>query len=319
MNDGAAPVLGTAQLGIAYGYGLTNDWGMPGDAEAHAILAAAVEAGVRCLDTARIYGCSEERIGAALDGASVPPIEIVTKLDALDGLSDGAEPAEVEAAVDASVAASAAALRRSRLDVVLLHRERHLRSHRGAIWSRLRALRDDGRIDRIGVSVTTVTGLLAALSDRDVDHVQMSCNIVDHRWWAEEVQAKLRSSPAVVHGRSSLLQGLLVADEGVWRAFVGPDAEAVVSWLRRAAGALGRPSVLDLCVAYARSVPWLDGVVLGVESVERATGLSGLFNTALLRADEMAWLHQSAPRLPEAVLDTSGWPRGTALRARSGR
>jgi aryl-alcohol dehydrogenase-like predicted oxidoreductase len=67
-------VLGTAQLGMPYG--VANHCGLPSDADAAALLGAALMAGVRAFDTVRAYGASERRLGRAL--ADAPEVTIIT-------------------------------------------------------------------------------------------------------------------------------------------------------------------------------------------------------------------------------------------------
>ena len=64
-------VLGTAQLGLAYG--AANRTGQPSEDEANLIVRAAVNAGIRWIDTAAAYGSSEQRIGAAVPGSPARP------------------------------------------------------------------------------------------------------------------------------------------------------------------------------------------------------------------------------------------------------
>ena len=54
-------VLGTANIGLAYGQALSRD--LPDDEQALDLLAAADRAGFSALDTAAAYGVAERRIG----------------------------------------------------------------------------------------------------------------------------------------------------------------------------------------------------------------------------------------------------------------
>ena len=75
--------LGTAQLGAAYG--IANKDGIPSSETVNEILALALNAGVRHIDTAPIYGEAEERIGRFIRDRSVgDSFEICTKLSRLD-------------------------------------------------------------------------------------------------------------------------------------------------------------------------------------------------------------------------------------------
>jgi aryl-alcohol dehydrogenase-like predicted oxidoreductase len=75
--------LGTAQLGLPK-YGRTNATGCPPEADAVALIRAAVDGGVKFIDSARAYGLSEGRVGQAvfgdrfsIDGATMAVARIV--------------------------------------------------------------------------------------------------------------------------------------------------------------------------------------------------------------------------------------------------
>src|SRR5690606_18098685 len=108
--------------GVQWGmpYGIANRHGPPDDQELARLVARASAAGVRAVDTARAYGASEARIGALVPAHWA----VGTKL-APDVAPEGASTAELRARAEASLAASRAALRRTRLDAVLLHRAAH--------------------------------------------------------------------------------------------------------------------------------------------------------------------------------------------------
>ena len=115
-------VLGTAQLGLAYG--AANTRGQPDESQARLILRAAANAGVRWVDTAAAYGSSEARIGTHLPAHS--HCRVVTKLAPLDELNDETPLSAVLRAVEDSVRRSCNRLRSDRLDVLLLHRAHQL-------------------------------------------------------------------------------------------------------------------------------------------------------------------------------------------------
>ena len=72
-------MLGTVQLGLPYG--IANRTGQPSYEEARAILVCAFEGDVNCLDTAAIYGTSEEVIGRALAELGIADkVTIVSKV-----------------------------------------------------------------------------------------------------------------------------------------------------------------------------------------------------------------------------------------------
>ena len=173
-------LLGTVQLGIEYG--AANTRGLPSETEAYQIINAAAEVGVSHLDTARAYGDSEKRIGAALARGLGERLSVVTKLRPLDDVPADAPPGWARAALDASVADSLRALRTSKVDALLLHRARDLSKGDGAIRDGLRELRESGVVKVTGVSVTNPAELIEVLADPELGYVQLPFNLVDSRW-----------------------------------------------------------------------------------------------------------------------------------------
>lgn len=308
MESNRAPlILGTAQLGMAYG--ATNRKGMPNEREAMAIIEAALESGVRDFDTACAYGESEARLGNVLDGRS--DVCIITKLAPLDEVSERARAAQ---AVRASVEASQRALRRERLDVLLLHRARHLKALDGSIWETLRSLRQEGVIGRLGVSVQCPEELALALTFRDVAHIQMPLNVFDWRFRKPSVLKRISERPDVtIHARSALLQGLLTArSAALWPSFPGLDIPHLLRALAALVEVFGRRDVADLCFAYVRAQSFVHGVVVGAETAAQVEANAALFERAPLEPDEVAFVDSFRPSLPESLLDPARWPRKRA-------
>jgi aryl-alcohol dehydrogenase-like predicted oxidoreductase len=300
-------VLGTAQLGL--NYGAANHRGQPDEAQTRMILRAAVNAGIDWIDTAAAYGTSEARVGAHLPLGS--PARVVTKLSPLDDMSEATPIAEVLRAVDESVRCSCYRLRTDRLDALLLHRAHHLTWRDGAIWRRLKMLRDGGAIFNLGVSVYTPDEALAALALPCVRHIQLPFNLLDWRWGESGVIEAIRARDDItVHVRSVYLQGLLAAGrEARWPAITGVDATALTFTLFDLARALKRDSVADLCLAYARAHDWIEGVVVGMEHVSQLALNLALFKRAPLTADEMRLVDAALPRAPEQLLNPAQWPK----------
>src|SRR3972149_1325200 len=65
--------LGTAELGLDYGFRGTDHFIRPEAQEAERIVRLAVELGINLIDTAPIYGDAEEIIGRALRGMRLRP------------------------------------------------------------------------------------------------------------------------------------------------------------------------------------------------------------------------------------------------------
>ena len=280
-------VLGTAQLGGAYG--IANRTGVPDGAAISRILTAARALGVTHLDTARAYGESEERIGAAR-----PDLAVVTKVRPL---APGEGPDEVRASVEAS----RTALRRTGPLTILLHRT----ADADAGWDELRKV----DADRIGVSVQSPDELRRVLDLPDLGYVQLPCNILDRRWLADDLSSALAARPdLVITVRSAYLQGLLVAGTAVtWPHLTDTDRDAVVTRLDRLAADLGRTDRADLCLAYLLSLPWVTSVVVGAETEDQLRRNAELVSRPPLTDPERSHVLAELPEMPIELLDPARW------------
>lgn len=301
-------VLGTAQLGMHYG--VTNTTGKPNKVQAVSMIKKAIINGVSFLDTARAYGESEAVIGEVLEQGWSGRTTIVTKLSPLSSCPDDASEEVVRAFVDASIYASCSTLRVRCLDVLLLHRASQIDKWQGAVWKRLRQLKSEGMISRLGVSVQTPQELEMCIKEPEVLHLQMPYNILDWRWDSLiPVIQKARSNRGlVVHLRSSLLQGLLSSNEhSHWLKAGISDADIVLSWLDKILKASGLPDLANLCLLYCYSQDWMDGVVVGTENINQLTQNIQSSILPVLDNQLLKQINQTRPRLSEQALNPSAW------------
>lgn len=300
-------ILGTVQLGAAYG---VTGARAGSDAERTEMLKTAIGHGIGGIDTARAYGNSEEVIGAALATGWAGRCPVITKLSPLAGLPPEAPADQVRLAVERDVLRSCIALRVQRLDTLLLHRAEHLNAWGGAGWQRLRELRDEGRIGRLGVSVQSPEEARAALDNPDVQHVQLPCNLLDWRWDTvlPHLQAARASRGMTVHMRSIFLQGLLLSQTpDAWARAHVADPGPALAWLREWSGALNRADMADLCLAWAKQQTWADGLVIGCDTLEQLQQNISRYHAPPLSADQSAGMMASRPRLAPETLDPARW------------
>jgi aryl-alcohol dehydrogenase-like predicted oxidoreductase len=296
-------IMGGAQLGLAYGR--ANLTGKPSRDAALALVREAHDSGVTVFDTARAYGDSEDCLGEALQGRAA---HIITKLSPLSALDADASADAVRAAVDESIAASLAALRRDRIETLLLHETRHLDGNGGTIWAGLKDHQAAGRITSLGISIGSVEEACRALAEPAVRHIQLAANLLDWRWEeAGIMDAIARRGDVIVHVRSIFLQGILVADASVWPGVAGVHAADVLQSMAHMARELKRESIADLALAYIRAQDWADGAVLGMETQAQLQANLRLFARPPLTADECSFVDRTRPRVPEALLDPPQW------------
>ncbi|SSW69710.1 hypothetical protein AVE30378_03675 [Achromobacter veterisilvae] len=267
MNQRLA--LGTAQFGLAYG--IANQTGRVAPEAVERILAEARSAGVDTLDTAVAYGDSE----LALGEAGVAGWRIISKLPAVpDNCGDCGE--WVRNQVDGSLQR----LRVGALYGLLLHRpEQLLGPHGPALAYALRRLKQDGVVEKIGVSIYAPQELATLLQALDIDMVQAPFNLLDQRMLETGWADRLKTAGIELHVRSVFLQGLLLIPRecrpakfdrwgGVWQEWE--------RWLR-AEGLLP----MDACLRFALAASAVDKVVVGVDSVEQLRGILDVSHTPL--------------------------------------
>lgn len=253
--------LGTAQFGLPYG--VANHTGQVGRHEAGAILAHARDSGLDTLDTAMVYGESEFRLGEV----GVEGWKVISKLSAIPPSCP-----DVAVWVQESVLGSLARLRIPSLSGLLLHRPQELLGEQGQILYRsLSALKEQGLVAKIGVSIYGPEELDALSPHFRFDLVQAPFNIVDRRMATSGWLKKLHQSGTEVHIRSAFLQGLLLMDEPQrplsfqrWQ----PLWKEWHRWLVEQA-----LSPLQACLGFVLAQPEIDRVVLGVDSLEHLRGI----------------------------------------------
>jgi aryl-alcohol dehydrogenase-like predicted oxidoreductase len=277
--------LGTWQLGA--------DWGDVTEADARAVLDAAVESGVTLFDTADVYGDgrSEQIIGGYLKDRADSEIFVATKMgrrEAQDAANftlpkfrEWTDRSRTNLGVDT-------------LDLVQLHCPPTAVLSTDAVYDALDTLVADGAIKNYGVSVETVDEALAAISRPNVASVQIILNAFRLKPLDRVLPAAIEAGVGIIARvplASGLLSGKYTADTtfaendhrnynrngesfDVGETFSGVDFE-------RGVAAAQEFSVLadsyDLKPAQA-ALAWiaqLDGVstvIPGARSVEQARG-----------------------------------------------
>lgn len=301
-------ILGTAQLGL--NYGITNKHGKPYFEDSQNLVQLAINKGVLILDTARTYGESEEIIGYAIPNSIRHSITVITKLSHLSELSEKASKEEVNYQVDFSIAQSIHALQTDKIDVLLIHRFSHLSDWSGQVWKRLIYHRNTGKIKSIGVSVQSPEELLTSLNYPEVEHLQLPFNLLDSRWddVTPQIVAVKASRKLIIHARSIFLQGLLLSQEpSYWKRANILVPEPIWKWLAQKKMQCNRISLKDLCISYVAAIPWIDGMVIGVENTAQLLENISLLKKPSLNIFETNLIKATRPNLDSQSLNPAHW------------
>jgi aryl-alcohol dehydrogenase-like predicted oxidoreductase len=255
MNSRLA--LGTVQFGLPYG--IANQAGQVSRDKVVEILGHASAAGMDTLDTAIGYGDCEVVLGEV----GVKQWQVVSKLPEIPETCT-----DVSSWVQEEVTASLKRLRISKLHGLLLHRPEQLLGAQGdAIYRALIASREQGRVEKIGVSVYGLEELDALCSRYQYDLVQTPFNILDRRLVTSGWLVKLRQADTEVHVRSVFLQGLLLMEATKRPEKFSRWQPLWNEWHRWLADQTSTP--LQACLSFVMLQPEIDRVVVGVDSVEQ--------------------------------------------------
>jgi len=279
--------LGTAALGVPYG-APHAERDAPPAAEATATIEAALEAGIRFIDTAPTYGGAEELVGAVAGDADCV---IATK---------------VAGDVRASAERSLRALRRDVIDLLQIHNATAETIARGQATSALAELRREGLIRAAGATTYGEADARAAIACEELDVVQVAFNALDRR--AERVLTRTGapsgpgSRPATtVIVRSALLRGVLTARGSDLNGRFAPLREAADAF-RTAAGATWE-ELPGAAVAYCVRRPWIARTLLGPrDRRELAALIAGAARFAEAEVGD-GWQRD----LPDDLIDPRRW------------
>ncbi len=247
--------LGTVQFGLPYG--VANQDGQVSREEAAAILKHAWSAGVDTLDTAIAYGDSEQGLGEI----GVDQWQVISKLPAIhESCTD------VAGWVQESLAGSLKRLRIPRLHGFLLHRSQQLLGPQGdALYRALISLKNQGKVEKIGVSIYGPDELEALWPHFQIDLVQAPFNIIDRRLATSGWLTRLHQAGIEIHVRSVFLQGLLLMGAQSRPTYFNrwqPLWDQWHHWLDEQA-----LHPLHTCLGFTLSHPEIDRVVVGVDSL----------------------------------------------------
>ena len=256
--------LGTAQFGSSYG--IANAEGCVSTIEATKILQTARKYGIDTLDTAISYGDSESALGTA----GVESWKIITKLPLIPK-----ECPSISQWIRQQVLNSMLRLGVKKLYGLLLHRPDQLLGSIGLeIYNGLATLRDEGMVEKIGISIYTTSELDLIFDKYNLQIVQAPLNILDRGLINSGWGIRLKNAGVEVHARSIFLQGLLLMPpcnrplifnrwSQTWKEWDG--------WIESTG-----LSPLQACLSYVADHDCVEKIIVGIDSAEHLNQIVGL-------------------------------------------
>lgn len=192
--------LGTVQFGCDYGISNTN--GQVNSDEIYKILEYAKEQNINVLDTASMYGNSEEVLGRF----DLSDFKIVTKTIRADKTKDTKYNVE---RLEYYFKNSLKKLNQSAIYGLLFHEANDLIDDLdGFLWQKAEDFKKNKYVNKIGVSVYTPQQLHLIMERYPIDIVQLPLNLLDQRF--VPMLKTLKEKNIEIHTRSTFLQGLIL-------------------------------------------------------------------------------------------------------------
>lgn len=249
--------LGTVQWGLPYG--LANQHGIAAPETVAAILDASRRQGIKVLDTASLYGQAETVLGAN----PLRAFHVISKTPRF------AAPVITEEHSSQLIQVFHQSLQRlscPRIYGLLIHHAPDLLVPGGErLVSTMMDLKEQGVVEKVGVSVYDGEQIDAVLKVFKPDIVQLPVSVFDQRMLSNGQLARLKEEGVEVHARSVFLQGLLLMPLDKVPAYFNPIRPLLAQWHANAKEQ--GMTLVQAALSFVRDIPYVDTVLVGVEDV----------------------------------------------------
>lgn len=197
--------LGTVELGMEYGMAAEGETLKPSEEQSYRLLNVALDRGINFIDTARVYGSSEQIIGRSLKNRR-GEYTLATKIAYFQDTE--LHGSALQRWMRSSLEESLRALQTDVIDVLQLHSATAEIVRRREALEILVSMRDQDYVRYLGVTTDDEQAALAALEDGGYDCIQIAYNMLNRRP-EERLLPLARDKDIGVVVRSVLLKGAL--------------------------------------------------------------------------------------------------------------
>lgn len=197
MNDISKVILGTVQFGL--NYGINNSIGKPSKNKVFEILDFAFTSGIKTLDTANAYGNSELLIGEYIETRKQTEFNVCSKFN-------------VSIDIENIIKSTLSRLNSKKLYSFSFHNYDCYKSAADLEIEKLLKHKQNGIIEKIGVSIYTNEQLREVINCSWIDVIQLPYNLLDCNFEKVTLLKLAKSKQKIIHSRSAFLQGLFYMD-----------------------------------------------------------------------------------------------------------
>lgn len=244
-------ILGTVQFGL--NYGINNSNGRPSFEVAKSILDLAYENHIDELDTADAYGDAQKVLNSYFQNSN-NKFKIMSKF-IWDKTKD----------FNFHLDQSLNALNQTFLDGYYFHRFDDFKNF--PHFDQVETAKQAGKLKDLGVSLYTLDELEMALNHPHVNLIQLPFNLFDRSEKKQSLLKKAKEKNIKIYIRSVFLQGLFFKDLEALPNFLLPLKNNLIAL--KALTLKNNLSMEKMAMGYVNSMDFIDGVLIGVDSVEQ--------------------------------------------------
>jgi aryl-alcohol dehydrogenase-like predicted oxidoreductase len=285
--------LGTAQIGMPYGINNDSEYSLRNAKE---LIRVALDNGIYFFDTAQAYGQAESILGELIAEHEEyrKCIEIVTKL----GIDEGNLRFQVEETLKKFNTKS--------IDGCLLHDSEMM--YDASIISDIIAIKKEGVVGNIGVSLYKAEDALFAANQEWVDYIQIPYNVFDQRLDRNNFFQVAKENGKTVFARSVLLQGLL-GMEPLKVSIKLPMAHEEIIRFNKIVGKYCITPI-EAAVQFVKAKSEIDFLVFGVDNKEQLCSFLRIFNREEQQLEMIEELKVAFRNVDERIIMPPLWAKG---------
>lgn len=288
--------LGTVQFGLDYG--ISNKEGKTSLQEVEKILELAQNVKIKILDTAALYGESEIVLGKTLpvnhqfNVVTKTPIYSKNIISNNDVLYLGE-----------TFYKSLERMKQDKIYGLLIHNADDLLALNGNyLFKKMHHLKEEGLVQKIGVSVYRGSQIEQVLEKYNIDIIQLPINVLDQRLIESGHLKKLKERNIEIHARSIFLQGLLLMKSNDLDLYFEQIKDKLIKYHESIQKMNLTP--LQAAIGFVMNIEEVDTVLCGVNNSSQLNEILSALSTSFNNLN--ALLKDFAVN-NENILDPSKW------------
>lgn len=283
-------ILGTTQFGLDYG--VNNEIGKISSNEIIKILDFAYEKNLITLDTASVYGNSENLIGEYLQKNQKKKFNLTSKI------SSDAE------SLTKQFLNSLQNMKTKKVHSVLFHSIELYNHFQNEINPFVNKFKGNG-FEELGVSLYSNKDILSIVDDKDIDRVQVPFNLLDNASKRKSLFLKLKSKSKKIDTRSTFLQGLFFKPLSEIPVYFKPIKNQLLCLQNLSKDF--QISMESIALSYVLQKDYVDSVLIGVDSLDQLKKNLSFINEVI--PIELVNKIDSINVEREDIINPSLWPK----------